>query len=149
MSDNEVRTHTTFPMTNSDMKKGGHIMIKGRPCKIVEMSTSKTGRHGHAKVHFVGIDIFTGKKLEDIAPSTHTSDVPVVHRAEYRLDGIDDDDEYLLLTDMNGNTKNDVPVPQDDLGLIVKDRLDNGDSSFVTIVSAMGEDACINIREAE
>ena len=29
----------------------------GRPCKIVDMSTSKTGKHGHAKVHLVGIDV--------------------------------------------------------------------------------------------
>jgi hypothetical protein len=29
----------------------------GRPCKIVEMSTSKTGKHGHAKVHLVAIDV--------------------------------------------------------------------------------------------
>lgn len=30
---------------------------EGRPCKIVEMSTSKTGKHGHAKVHLVAIDV--------------------------------------------------------------------------------------------
>lgn len=35
----------------------GHVVIKGRPCKIVEMSTSKTGKHGHAKVHLVAIDV--------------------------------------------------------------------------------------------
>ncbi len=42
----------TYPSQASAIRKNGHIMIKGRPCKVVEMSTSKTGKHGHAKVCF-------------------------------------------------------------------------------------------------
>lgn len=65
------------------------IVIKGHPCKVNDVSTSKTGKHGHAKCNFVAVDIFTNKKYEDIIPSTHTAEVPFVTRKEYGLINID------------------------------------------------------------
>jgi translation initiation factor 5A len=72
-------------MQCSALRKNGFVVIKNRPCKIVDMTTSKTGKHGHAKVHLTALDIFTGKKLEDLCPSTHNMDVPNVTRREYQL----------------------------------------------------------------
>lgn len=76
-----------FTTTRDEQRTGSWccILFQGRACKIVEMSTSKTGKHGHAKVHLIGIDLFTGKKYEDICPSTHNMDVPVVKRADYQV----------------------------------------------------------------
>jgi len=59
----------------SACRKNGFLMIKGHACKIVEMSTSKTGKHGHAKVKFTAVDIFDNSKHEMIESSTHNVDV--------------------------------------------------------------------------
>ncbi|MEM4865936.1 MAG: translation initiation factor IF-5A, partial [Acidilobaceae archaeon] len=54
--------------TLGDLKKGSFIVIDGEPCKIVDMSTAKTGKHGSAKAHVVAIGVFTGQKRTLIAP---------------------------------------------------------------------------------
>ena len=46
---------------------------------------SKTGKHGHAKVHLTGVDIFTGKKYESVESSSHNVEVPIVTKKEYDL----------------------------------------------------------------
>ncbi|KAK4211688.1 eukaryotic translation initiation factor 5A [Rhypophila sp. PSN 637] len=138
---------TTFPMQCSALRKNGHVVIKGRPCKIVDMSTSKTGKHGHAKVHLVAIDIFTGKKLEDLCPSTHNMDVPVVKRNEYQL--IDIDDGFLNLIDDEGKEKNDVRMPDGEVGdKIIKLFRTEEKETNVTVQTAMGEEAAIDAKEA-
>ncbi len=45
--------------------------------QITEYSTSKTGKHGHAKAKMVALDIFTGKRLEDANPTSHNMQAPV------------------------------------------------------------------------
>jgi len=137
---------TTFPMQCSALRKNGHVVIKGRPCKIVEMSTSKTGKHGHAKVHLVAIDIFTGKKLEELCPSTHNMDVPNVSRTEYQFSYIDDG--FLHLIKPDGTEKNDVKVPEGEIGDRITEFEDAGTDILVTIISAMGEEAAISVKEA-
>ncbi|KIM41705.1 hypothetical protein M413DRAFT_444946 [Hebeloma cylindrosporum] len=156
MSDDESHNQTfeaagsgaslTFPMQCSALRKNGHVVIKGRPCKIVDMSTSKTGKHGHAKVHLVAIDIFTGKKMEDISPSTHNMDVPNVSRNEFQLVNIDDG--FLNLMNADGAAKDDVKVPEGDLGKDIQAAFDDGKDLLVTIISAMGEEQAISWKEA-
>ncbi|ORZ13733.1 eukaryotic translation initiation factor 5A [Absidia repens] len=136
----------TFPMQCSALRKNGHVVIKGRPCKIVDMSTSKTGKHGHAKVHLVGIDIFTNKKYEDLSPSTHNMDVPHVIRNEYALINIDDGFLSFMLAD--GSTKDDVKLPDNETGEKLQEEFDEGKELLVSVVSSMGEEHALTFKEA-
>ncbi|CAL5092150.1 unnamed protein product [Urochloa decumbens] len=137
----------TYPQQAGTIRKNGFIVIKNRPCKVVEVSTSKTGKHGHAKCHFVGIDIFTGKKLEDIVPSSHNCDVPHVNRTEYQLIDISEDGYVSLLTE-SGNTKDDLKLPTDEaLQAQIRSGYEEGKDIILTVQSAMGEDQICGLKE--
>lgn len=136
----------TYPIQCSALRKGGFVVIKSRPCKIIDMSTSKTGKHGHAKVHLVATDIFTNKKLEDLSPSTHNMEVPFVKRTEFQL--LDIDDGFLNLMTQDGDTKDDVRAPDGEIGDGIQSAFDEGKDLLVTIISAMGEEAAISFKEA-
>jgi len=133
----------TFPMQCSALRKNGHVMIKGRPCKIVEMSTSKTGKHGHAKVHLVALDIFNKRKYEDICPSTHNMDVPNVKRQDYQLSDIDQDG-YLSLMDDAGEIREDLQLPEGEEGAKIKQDFEDDTKTVVcTVLKACGEEVVI------
>jgi len=136
---------STFPQQCSALRKNGFVMIKDRPCKIVEMSTSKTGKHGHAKVHMVALDIFTGKKMEDICPSTHNLNVPNVTRKDYQFLG-ETDDGFAQLMDLETNdTKEDLKMPTD-ADLLRDIRASADDGGLVTVLSAIGEEKIVGCK---
>ena len=50
-----------------------HVSLHAR--QVVDVTTSKTGKHGHAKCHFTALDIFTSKKMEMLESSSHNVEV--------------------------------------------------------------------------
>lgn len=48
--------------TVGEMKEGSYIVIDGEPCRVVEVTKAKTGKHGSAKANIIAVSIFTGAK---------------------------------------------------------------------------------------
>jgi len=135
----------SYPTQCSALRKNGFVLIKDHPCKIVDMSTSKTGKHGHAKVHMVALDIFDGKKYEDICPSTHNMQVPNVVRKEHLVVSIEEDG-YLTLMDDNNDTRSDIKA-KPELLKEIEAIYDAGDDCMVTILSAMGREEAMSCKK--
>merc|ERR1711994_890665 len=149
----------TYPQQAGEIRKGAHLMIKGRPCKCVEESTSKTGKHGHAKAHIVALDIFTNKKYEDLCPTSHNLDVPFVKRVEYQVLSADADEGTVsMLKDPNsGETKDDLNLPTivttgeptDDDKKVSEELLkglDDGKTVIAIVQSACGVEKIIQVK---
>ena len=131
----------SYPMACGEIKKGGYMVFQGRPCKVVGYTTAKTGKHGHAKAAITGIDIFTGKKYEDSKPTSHNVEVPNIKRKAYTVIACDDEN-YLTLMDLNGNTRQDLKCPDETdndnkLTERIKAALDEGKEITVTVMEAM------------
>jgi len=144
----EAGASLTYPMEAGQTRKNGHIMLKGKPCKIVEISVSKTGKHGHAKCAFIGVDIFTNKKYEDMCPSTHNMEVPNVKRTEFQLLDLDEEAGTVSVLLENGDTKDDLNIPldsgnPDEVGKEMIKMFDDGDAFMVTVLMAMVQEKIV------
>ena len=140
-SNAEAGASDTIPMEAGQIRKGGLIMIKGEPCKVTEVSVSKTGKHGHAKCNFIAYNIFNNKKLCDMVPSTHGTTVPVVNRTEYTLVDIGEDDYVSLLND-DGDTREDLELPNypENYKEDLRNVFNSGETVIVTVLKACGKE---------
>lgn len=151
----------TISVEAGQIRKGGYIMIKGKPCKVKDVSVSKTGKHGHAKCKFSASNIFTGTTCEELCPSTHSIDVPIVTKKDWMITGIQDE-TYVLLMNENGDMREDLQLPNviyktdEDIknSELIKeycDMVENGSSIdiYCTILSAVGQEKITEIRKKD
>jgi translation initiation factor 5A len=136
----------TYPVSAGNLKKGDCVVIKGRPCKIVDISTSKTGKHGHAKANITALDIFNGKKYEEVAPTSHNLPAPFIKTNSYQLLDISHDG-VLSLMDDEGATREDLNLPADEeLAAKLKEAFESGKTTTVVVTAAMGMESVMSLK---
>ncbi len=63
-----------------ELREGSFIVVDGEPCRIVEISKAKTGKHGSAKAHVVAVSVFSGVKKTLVAPVDQKVEVPIIDK---------------------------------------------------------------------
>ena len=136
----------TYPAQAGTIKKGDIILIKEKPCKVLEVTTSKTGKHGHAKANITAMDIFDDKKAEDSLPTSHNVDCVNVTKREYDLTNLNPDGSVTLMDD-KGEYREDLSLdPQGETYNDLKEPFDKNQDVVVTVLSAMGREKIVSYR---
>ena len=70
----------TKPVDVGELRVGGYMMIDGEPCKIMDITKSKPGKHGSAKARIVAIGVFDNQKRQFVKPVDCGAEVPIIDK---------------------------------------------------------------------
>ncbi|NYZ77566.1 translation initiation factor IF-5A [Candidatus Micrarchaeota archaeon] len=68
-----------------ELKPGRYVLIDDIPCKVVDVESSKPGKHGSAKMRITAIGIFEGQKKTLLSPGDADVDVPIIERRTVQI----------------------------------------------------------------
>jgi len=68
------------PMDVGGLKVGSYVIVDGEPCRVVNYSKSKPGKHGSAKARVVAIGVFDKVKRSFVKPVDSQVEVPVIDK---------------------------------------------------------------------
>ncbi len=64
----------------SQAKEGTIIVIDGVACKVVDLSISRPGKHGHAKANITAVGLVDEKKRNIIVPGHDSLESPIIDK---------------------------------------------------------------------
>ena len=109
------------PMDLGELRVGSYILIDGEPCKIVNYTKSKPGKHGSAKARIVAIGVFDESKRTLVKPVSAQVDVPLVEKKTGQVIALLPSAVQLMDLETYGMTE--APYPEDEA---LKSKLDSG-----------------------
>jgi translation initiation factor 5A len=91
------------------LKKGDTIIIDGAPCKITDTTTSRPGKHGHAKVNMMATGILDGKKRNLVMPGHDKVEAPIIEKKTAQILSISGNTANVM--DMESYETFDIDIP--------------------------------------
>jgi translation initiation factor 5A len=102
----------TKPMDVGELRVGGYMMIDGEPCKIMDISKSKPGKHGAAKARIVAIGVFDNQKRQFVKPVDNNAEVPIIDKRAGQIFAVNPSGVQIM--DLETFEYIDAPFPDDE-----------------------------------
>lgn len=67
------------------LTKGSYVLLDDAPCKVTNTQTSKSGKHGHAKIRLEAVGILDGKKRVVVMPGHDNVEVPIIEKKSAQI----------------------------------------------------------------
>ena len=94
-----------------EMKVGSYVLIDAIPCKIVEIESSKPGKHGAAKMRVTAIGIFEGQKKTLLTPGDADVEVPIIDRKNVQIMSVSGKNAQVM--DQQSYEVYDLEIPEE------------------------------------
>jgi len=83
--------------------------------------------------------------MEELCPTSHNIEVPVISRTDYTFMDIQEDG-YVSLMDDSSNIRDYLSLPEDNIGREIEQAFNDGKELVVTIISAIGKEKIISYK---
>lgn len=100
----------------TEMRVGTYLLLDGSAYQVKKMDISKTGKHGHAKVRFEAVSVFSGKKKVMVIPGHDKFEVPMIEKKNAQVLSITGNTASLMDNETFENL--DLEIPEDLQGSI-------------------------------
>jgi translation initiation factor 5A len=100
------------PVDVGELRVGGYMMIDGEPCRIVDISKSKPGKHGSAKARIVAIGVFDNQKRQFVKPVDLGAEVPIIDKRAGQVFSVNPNGVQIM--DLETYEYLDAPFPEEE-----------------------------------
>ncbi len=100
------------PVDVGSLRVGGYMIIDGEPCRIVDLTKSKPGKHGSAKARIVAIGIFDGVKRTVVKPVDANAEIPIIDKRNGQVFSVTS--TGIQIMDLETYEYLDAPFPEEE-----------------------------------
>ena len=108
---------TTKVVGAGSIKEGDCLVIEGVACKAVEVLSSKSGKHGHAKVRVTAVGLTDDKKRVVVMPAHDNVEVPIIEKRSAQVLSISGDHANVM--DGESYETFDLKIPDELKGQVI------------------------------